>query len=202
MKRLAYISFAVLAVVLLCGCKQESDTFDKQKSSIENYLKSFRKMIPEEEVGTVIEENPLFYNTFGRSAYRHITNYYATDRSQWSEVKKGSIVDIRFNAYIFSGSEPQLSSAYWSNIPATITAVEQASKNQYADLIWSEEPLSFRVGDGKVIKGLDEALIGCRDQDSVQVYMTYTMAYGNGLVGTVPKFSAVAWYMKILSVSE
>lgn len=202
MKRLIYILTIFVALIFAGGCEQESDVFEKQQTSIVNYLKSARKMIPEEEVGTVIAENPPFYNTFGRSAYRHITNYYAADRLSWSEVKKGSVVDIRFDAYIFSGSEPQRTSAYWSNIPATIAAVEQAGKNQYADLIWSEEPLTIRVGDGDIIEGIDEALVGCRDQDSVQVYMTYTMAYGKGLVGTVPKFSSVAWYMKILSVSE
>ena len=199
MRVTVYILAAFVALTFAGGCKQEGDVFEKQQTSI---VKSTRRMIPEEEVGTTIAENPPFYTTFGRSAYRHITNYYAADRSSWSEVKRGSVVDIRFNAYVFSGSEPQRTSAYWSNIPETITAVEQSGKNQHADLIWSEEPLSIRVGDGDIIEGIDEALIGCRGQDSVQVYMTYTMAYGKGVIGTVPKFSAVAWYMKILSVAE
>lgn len=202
MKGFAYIVYLILAVLLTVGCKQESDTFEKQQTSIVNYLESSRRMVAEAEVGSVIEENPPFYTTFGRSAYRHITNYYADDRMQWGEVKVGSVVDISFNAYTFSGSEPQIGSVYWSNIPTTIAAIEKASGNQYADLIWSEEPLSIRVGDGQIIEGIDQALVGCRDQDSVQVYMTYPMAYGKGLVGTVPKHSAVAWYMKILSVSQ
>lgn len=202
MKRLIYAIGVAVTVLSLCCCNNDEDRQTSQKEKIVNYLTSSRRMVAYEEVGNVIEENPAFYNQFGQSTFRHITNYYEEGREEWTEVEATSTIDISFNAYTFSGSEPSLSSLYWSNIPATIAEVEASARHNYANLIWSKEPLTIRLGRGEVIKGLDEALVGCRDQDSVQVYMTYDAAYGKGVIGTVPKFSSVAWYIKILNVTK
>lgn len=199
MKRLLYIA---IALCTLCSCNNDEEELTKQKDSIVSYLTSSRRMVAEEDIDNVLQENPPFYTAFGQNVFRHITNYYALDRNEWSEVEAGDVVDISFNAYTFSGSEPNLSSVYWSNIPATISAVEAANNHPYDNLIWSEEPLIIPLGKGAVLKGLEEALVGCRDQDSVQIYMTSEAAYGKHVLGTVPKNSSVAWYIKILNVTK
>ncbi|MBE6188554.1 MAG: FKBP-type peptidyl-prolyl cis-trans isomerase [Rikenellaceae bacterium] len=201
MKRLIYTVMALCAA-LLCSCSDDEDMLTKQKDSIVKYLTSSRRLIDEQEVSTSLQENPPFYTAFNNSSYRHITNYYEAGREEWMEVEPNSIIDIQFNAYIFSGSEPNLASTYWSNIPATISAIEASNKHQYDKLIWSTDPLTVRLGRGEVIEGLEVALIGCRDQDSVQVYMTSQAAYGKHIIGSVPKNSSVAWYIKILSVTR
>lgn len=201
MKRLIYTVMALCAA-LLCSCSNDEDMLTKQKDSIVKYLTSSRRLIDEQEVSTSLQENPPFYTAFNNSSYRHITNYYEDSREEWMEVEPNSIIDIQFNAYIFSGSEPNLASTYWSNIPATISAIEASNKHQYDKLIWSTDPLTVRLGRGEVIEGLEVALIGCRDQDSVQVYMTSQAAYGKHIIGSVPKNSSVAWYIKILSVTR
>ena len=201
MKRLIYTVMALCAA-LLCSCSDDEDMLTKQKDSIVKYLTSSRRLIDEQEVSTSLQENPPFYTAFNNSSYRHITNYYEDSREEWMEVEPNSIIDIQFNAYIFSGSEPNLVSTYWSNIPATISAIEASNKHQYDKLIWSTDPLTVRLGRGEVIEGLEAALIGCRDQDSVQVYMTSQAAYGKHIIGSVPKNSSVAWYIKILSVTR
>ena len=201
MKRLIY-TVMVLCAALLCGCTDDEDMLTKQKDSIVRYLTSSRRLIDELEVSSSLDENPPFYTVFNNSSYRHITNYYEAGREEWMEVEPNSIIDIQFNAYIFSGSEPNLASTYWSNIPATISAIEASNKHQYDKLIWSTDPLTVRLGRGEVIEGLETALIGCRDQDSVQVYMTSQAAYGKHIIGSVPKNSPVAWYIKILSVTR
>ena len=201
MKRLIYTVMALCAA-LLCSCSDDEDMLTKQKDSIVKYLTSSRRLIDEQEVSTSLQENPPFYTAFNNSSYRHITNYYEDSREEWMEVEPNSIIDIQFNAYIFSGSEPNLASTYWSNIPATISAIEASNKHQYDKLIWSTDPLTVRLGRGEVIEGLEAALVGCRDQDSVQVYMTSQAAYGKHIIGSVPKNSSVAWYIKILSVTR
>ena len=201
MKRLIY-TVMVLCAALLCGCTDDEDMLTKQKDSIVRYLTSSRRLIDEQEVSSSLDENPPFYTVFNNSSYRHITNYYEAGREEWMEVEPNSIIDIQFNAYIFSGSEPNLASTSWSNIPATISATEASNKHQYDKLIWSTDPLTVRLGRGEVIEGLEAALIGCRDQDSVQVYITSQAAYGKHIIGSVPKNSPVAWYIKILSVTR
>ena len=58
----------------------------------------------------------------------------------------------------------------------------------------------MKIGSTKILKGVEASLIGCREGDSVEVYMTYEEAYKNKVVGIVPHRSAVAWYYTINSV--
>ena len=44
------------------------------------------------------------------------------------------------------------------------------------------------------------SLIGCREGDKVEAYMTLDAAYGDDVVGVVPLQSAVVWYYTIESV--
>ncbi len=201
MKEVIY-ALMMAGALLTSGCNKDEDILTKQKDAIVRYLTSSRKMVAEQEVGNVIEENPPFYTQFGQDVFRHIVNYYEEGREDWAAVEPTSTLDISFAAYTFSGSEPTKAQLYWSNIPALISEIEASNNNQYDNLIWSEEPLTVQLGRGAVIRGLEEALIGCYAQDSVQVYMTSAAAYGKHALGNVAKDSSVAWYIKILNVTK
>ncbi|MBR5105360.1 MAG: FKBP-type peptidyl-prolyl cis-trans isomerase [Alistipes sp.] len=183
---------------LLVSCEQE-DTILSERDKIEKYLTSSRRMVEKSEVGNVIEDNPAFYEIFGRYAYRHIVNYYDEGREDKPVVEWGDKVEIRFDAYTFTGSEPAISNLYWSNIHETI--LEVGDKSNYT-LDWSEEPLTIVLGQTEILEGLELTLPGCHEADSVQVYMTSNLAYGKKLIGVVPKNSMVAWYMKIEKVTK
>lgn len=203
MKRIFGIAVtAVAALVVLCGCDDKEDIFTSQQTSIVRYLTSTRRLIAESEIDNVVEDNPAFYTEIGRSAYRHIQNYYEDGRDGRLEIEYGDSLQIAFDAYVFSGSEPATSNVYWSNIETTISKLVADNGNSFAQLNWSTEPLAIKLGSTEMIKGVEQALAGCREQDSVQVYMTYNMAYGKKLLGTVPKNSSVAWYIKILNVTK
>ena len=76
----------LLLLPLLVGC-QEEDTLLSERDNIVKYLTSNRRMIAEEELGSVIEEEPAFYSSFGRYAYRHIVNYYDAGREDRAVVE-------------------------------------------------------------------------------------------------------------------
>ena len=195
MKKILTILFLL---PLLVGCKEE-DTLLTERDKIEQYLTS-RNIVAEESVGEVIEDNPAFYSTFGRYAYRHIVNYYDAGREDRPVVEWGDKVQIKFfNAYIFSGSEPSNSAIYWSNIPEVIEDLGRKSGNT---LDWPIEPLTITLGTTRILEGLERTLAGCHEADSVQVYMTSNLAYGKELIGVVPKNSMVAWYMRIEKVTK
>ena len=195
MKKFLAILFLLPLVV---SCEQE-DTLLSERDKIEKYLTSSRRMVEKSEVGNVIEDNPAFYEIFGRYAYRHIVNYYDEGRENKPVVEWGDKVEIRFDAYTFTGSEPAISNLYWSNIHETI--LEVGDKSNYT-LDWSEEPLTIVLGQTEILEGLELTLPGCHEADSVQVYMTSNLAYGKKLIGVVPKNSMVAWYMKIEKVTK
>ena len=56
------------------------------------------------------------------------------------------------------------------------------------------------MGDSEVVEGLETALIGCREGDKMEIYMTYEMAYGKQYIGMVPSKSAVVWYVDVVGV--
>lgn len=183
---------------LLVACEQE-DTLLSERDKIEKYLTSSRHMVSESEIGDVIENNPPFYNLFGRYAYRHIVNYYDEGREGRPVVELGDKIEIRFDAYTFTGSEPTKANIYWSNIHETI--IDVGDKSNYT-LDWSTDPLVIELGSTNILEGLELTLPGCREADSVQVYMSSNLAYGKKLIGVVPKNSMVAWYMKIEKVTK
>ena len=183
---------------LLVGCTQEN-TLLTERDNIEKFLTSSRKMVPESEIGSVIEEEPAFYNVFGRYAYRYIVNYYDAEREDRPVVEWGDNLELYFTAYTFTGSEPSTSAIYWSNVPEIIEQLGNKSGNT---LDWSTEPLKIKLGTTKILTGLEYSLPGCHETDSVQVFMTSNLAYGKELIGNVPKNSMVAWYLKIRKVTK
>ena len=187
---------------LFVGCEQE-DTLLNERDKIEKYLSS-RRIVAEDQIGNVIENEPKFYTLFSRYAYRHIVNYYDTDREDRPVVEWGDRLEIRFTAYYLISdtntiSEPSESAIYWSNNPDLINKLGEQSGNT---LDWSTEPLIVTLGTTDIIEGLEHTLPGCHEADSVQVYMTSNLAYGKQLIGVVPKNSMVAWYMRIEKVTK
>ena len=195
MKKFLSILF-LLAFAVSC---EKEDLLLSERDKIEKYLTSSRNMVIESEVGNVIQNNPPFYNIFDRFAYRHIVNYYNEGRNEKPIVEWGDKIEIRFNAYTFTGSEPAQSAIYWSNIPEVIAKLSEKSGGS---LDWSTEPLTIELGKTEMLEGLEYTLPGCHEADSVQVYMTSNLAYGKNLVGVVAKNSMIAWYMKIEKVTK
>ena len=169
--------FAIVIVAMLTLACEDEGLLLTERDNIEKFLTSTRQMVAEEDIGTVIEENPKFYTAFGRYAYRYIDNYYDADRESRAVVEWGDEVQLRFN------------------VPEMIDKL-----GKHGDLSWSRELLVIRLGTTEVIEGVERSLVGCREQDSVQVFMTSSLGYGKRLVGSVPKRSSLAWYMKIEKV--
>ena len=43
----------------------------------------------------------------------------------------------------------------------------------------------YHVGGGSFVEGVELSLPGCREKDTVEVYMTYNMAYGDALINFI-----------------
>ena len=188
----------LLLLSLLMGCNdKKEELLMSERDKIEKYLTSSRHLIAESDLVNSLDENPPFYSTFDRYAYRHIVNYYDADRELKPIVNWGDKIEIRFTAYTFTGSEPSTSSIYWSNVPDVI---EQLDKRSDKTLDWSKEPLQITLGTTSILAGLEHTLPGCHEADSVQVFMTSNLAYGENAINVVPKNAMVAWYMRIEKV--
>lgn len=188
------------ALLLLAGCSQEEETLPNQRNSIVSFLTSTHapQLISEETVAESPDENPPFYTAKGNTVYRYISNYYDSGRASRAEVKSGSRVSITFRAYVFSMRNITDSDMpFFTNDPDLEQALYEAGLTPG---VWKFEPMELTLGQSGIIKGLEQALLGCRQGDEVECYMTYNMAYGDTNFATIPRESAVAIFFTVNGV--
>ena len=188
------------ALLLLAGCSQEEETLPNQRNSIVSFLTSTHapQLISEDDVAESPDENPPFYTAKGNTVYRYISNYYDSGRASRAEVKSGSRVSITFRAYVFSMRNITDSDMpFFTNDPDLEQALYEAGLTPG---VWKFEPMELTLGQSGIIKGLELALLGCRQGDEVECYMTYNMAYGDTNFATIPRESAVAIFFTVNGV--
>lgn len=197
MKRLSAILLA-LPLVLCGACSEEEETLPQQRERIVSYLTSTHSptLVDESEVDT--ESQQAFYTTSGNTVYRYIDNYYDPARPGRTEVTASSKVTITFRAYVFNFANITDSTfPFYSNDPLLKSAYEEMGLTSGT---WSFEPLQIDMRSGNIIKGLRLALLGCRQGDEVEAYMTYNMAYGDTNFSTIARESPLAWFFTVDAV--
>lgn len=202
-RRIAYLGAVALMVMALVSCNNENDTvLTSQQTSISRYLTTSHqpKLIPESEIANALDNEPQFYTNWELDIYRYIATYYDEGREDKAVVERGSEIAITYKAYIFSGSKPTMANLYATNDAATIAELEAQGLNTSYE--WSDEPMVVTMGREEILPGLETALIGCVEGDSVEIYLTFDAAYGKHYVGMVPAKSAVVWYIDIVSVTK
>ena len=198
-----FIIAVIAAMSASWGCKKDENKLTTQQTSMVRYLESTHqpRLMSEEAARESLDENPQYYTVYDNETYRYVATMYDAGRNSRTEIEAGDLVAVRFNAYVFNFASLNNVMPYWSNVPEVIEAMEQTGGG-LDTAYWSTDPLVLRAGGSDVVKGVGRALIGCREGDEVEVYMTYASAYGSGIVGLVPKESPVAWLLVIEEVNK
>ena len=200
MWRALKLVFMAMCLVVVTACNNdEIDLAENQRNSIVNYLGSLHqpRLIDISEVPNSMEAKPAFYERLDYNTFRYIASYYDEGRDARRAVALGDEVSLTYIACVFTGSKPSLGSVYATNDASVISELSSGGLNaEY----WSTEPLRIKIGQTNIIKGVELSLIGCREGDKVEVYMTYEEAYEDKVVGMVPHKGAVAWHYTIDSV--
>ncbi len=188
----------VVSSVLLCACSEPDDELSTQREQIVTFLEGSHQppLIAESQIA---DEGDLpYYTPFGRSVFRYIENAFSPDRLLRAEVTTTSKVTITFRAYIFENRAiTDDTFPYYSNDPLLEGAYRELGLTGEA---WSFEPIVIDMAAGNTIKGVQVALVGCREGDDVEVYMAYDAAYGDIYFSTLPLNSPIAWIFNIESV--
>lgn len=190
---------AVAACLLPVACKDNDEALTSQRQKIVSYLTSTHvpQLVSEDEAETSLDPEPAFYELIDQQVYRYISTYYEAGRESRAAVEMGDEVELTYTAYVFTGSVPRASSVYMTN-DATVIAelVEEGLNAEF----WSTDPLKVNLGATDIIKGLELSLLGCREGDAVEAYMTFEAAYGSDQVGVVPVESSVLWVYTVNKV--
>lgn len=190
-----------LAAAFVVSCSNENDSvLTTQQSKISSYLTSSHqpRLIPESQVSASLDSEPKFYTQWGLDIYRYIATYYDEGRDEWTEVASTSTIEIVYTAYVFPNAKPTTANMYATNDPDSIAELEKLGLN--TEYEWTTDPMVVTLGKEEILPGLETALVGCREGDSVEIYLTYDEAYGKHYVGMVPAKSAVVWFIDIVDV--
>lgn len=207
MRRVIYLFLSVMATlamtIAVASCSNETDkTLTSQQESIEKYLKGSHqpRLIPEAELGSSLDEEPQYYTQWGLDIFRYISTMYAEGRDAKPTAELGDKLSITYTAYLFTGGAPNINNMYATNDEASIVKLQESGLN--TEYEWSSEPFIFCLGDGDILSSLETALEGCREGDSVEIYLTFEAAYGKSYIGKVPSKSSVAWFININSITK
>lgn len=194
--RLLFALVAAAAMMTVVGCNDDDKNVESARTSIERYLTSSHnpRLIPESEVANSIVYNPPFYEKLNQDLYRYIATYYDQGRQERDQVEWGDQVELRVTAYVFSGSTPNISAVYYTNEQSVI---ESLAKGGLDTQYWTTEPMVVKLGETNIIKGVEESLLGCREGDRVEAYMTSKLAYDDKAIGIVKKEASVLWVYTI-----
>ena len=207
MKRLYNVAVVVvvaLVATLSLSCSNENDTvLTNQQNKISGYLGSSHqpRLIPESEVSASLDSEPQFYTQWGLDIYRYIATYYNEGREEQPEVTNRSTMEIVYTAYVFPNAKPTIANMYATNDPDSIEELKKINPEGFKpEYEWTTDPMVVTLGKEEILPGLETALVGCREGDSVEIYLTYDEAYGKHYVGMVPAKSAVVWFIDIVDV--
>lgn len=185
------IYILLLSTLIVAGCSEDWEDNDTLRTEIVSYLEATHSpvLIAESEVSSSLLAEPAFYTVYGSYAYRYISTYYDADRGTKAEVVSGSTVTITFDLYQFDGDEISTDELpMYSNRAEDQLALSAAGLNtEY----WDFSPLTFTIGSSDILSSIQNGLIGCRESDDIEIYMTFNMTYGNTIMGLIEKESAV-----------
>lgn len=197
--RLPIFLLVVLCLSYVVGCNDVDEIVGKQREDIERYLTSTHapRLVSAEQAEQ--DGSRDFYDIFELNTYRYIATYYDEGRDAKVEVEYGDELNLSLTAYVFTGSVPRAEAVYFTNEESMITRLAELGLNtEY----WTTDPVVIKLGDTNIIKGVEQSLLGCREGDRVEVYMTLETAYESEAVGIVPSNSSVVWIFTITSVEK
>lgn len=206
--------------ILLLACSKEEDILPEQQKNIVSFLTGSHspRLLSEADAAVSLDNDPPYYSMFGNTTYRYIADVYNPERLTRPEVAEGDRIDITFSLYDFSEHKTLTTEmCVYSNDTVMINQLVKDGLNptQWVQCDETGVPLvdengqfvphacEFEVGGSATLKGMRAAFVGCREQDQVELYMTYNEAYGEKLiVGLIPKQSPVALVCTINKVTK
>ncbi|MCC8018620.1 MAG: FKBP-type peptidyl-prolyl cis-trans isomerase [Rikenellaceae bacterium] len=176
------ILYIPLCALFLAGCGSKDDnTVADQRTAIENFLT----------------------NAYGEDGYDKIDRVYrvAIERegnyNRSRRLEKGDIARFYFAGYEFTSR--RIEPAFYSNVDWIIEELQDAGLDP---IYWDQDIVEVRLGEGKVIKGIEKGLEGCREGDSVRVFLTTDLAFGSYYISDMDLYSAVEYVIWLEEVEK
>ena len=177
MRTLVFTIFIICVTLCLTySCGSDADVLPNQREAFVKYLDN--KSIEYVEVEGV---------------YKSILNEDRYGREQLPDSKSGDSLVFNFEAYTF-GSSPS-KQWFFTNKKELVDADEDLNSKY-----WDLTPLKVKIGSGGLIKGLESGLPNCRVGDSIHLYITSDLAFGDLPIDGVESNSAILYILNIIDL--
>jgi hypothetical protein len=186
----------ILSVLVLVGsCGKTGDIVDDAQTKIRTYLHGQKIYDPTNYPDPRPTDEKEQYDVVD-GVFRYIVTQDSDGRESWPVVRTGDEISIRFDARIFRGSSFNQFPLFYSNNATTIE-IYRGSNDQFDPVEWPTTPFIAKIGAGQLMPAIDNALIGCRVGDKVQLFITPDLAYGGKQNYSVPANSTLAFEITI-----
>ena len=187
MSKKSFLLAGILALAVAAACTKLSvkTTYEKQASFIEGF------------VSTEMKKDPYATLTRNGGAYRltlHDTLYRVY--GQRDPLRQGGTAVVWYACYTLTGSTISA-----SNLVATNVRILANQANWDLSDTLRYKPDTLRL-DNKLIRGLQDGLLGVRQYDQCVILFTGEFGFGNSEMGTIPARSALAYEFWIESIDN
>lgn len=176
----------VTLVIIFAGCSSKSTYIVDQRTAFESYLR------PEGKGDTIKLQSMV---------YKHTLNMKRDGFATSKIISGGDSLVFMFAIFKFESGIGQM---LYTNIDTLITK-KTVLNNRDTILnteFWSFDPKRAKLGDGKLMKGVEVGLVGSREGDSVHLFVTSDLAYGGKINNIVGKNTPLVWIVKIEEVKN
>ena len=170
---------AVAVVLAVSACNKKGEIFEQQMDTIRSWVESRN-------------ENGSAYTEIMSGVFRDIV--YPEDGRGTPLAERGDSLYLMYEVYKFSTSFSETSTGdlIYTNKPERMPDRVE----------WNRDTLRIVLGDGKLMKGVEESLAESAPGDLVMVVMTSGNAYGDHTVQQLPPNTPVAWRVNVEKVIE
>ena len=170
------ISIITTIICLTYSCGSDVDVSPSQRESIVYYLN---------------QEDFEHINVNG--VYKRIVNGDRYGRDELTDSKIGDSIVFNFEAYEFNSSP---SEDWYDTNKRYLAEATEGLNPEYMDLT----PRKVKIGSGGLIKGLQIGLPDCRVGDSIHLYITSDLAYGEHKIPGIKANSAILYILNIVDL--
>jgi hypothetical protein len=175
-----------------------ADIVDTAQTKIRTYLHGQKIYDPTNYPDPLPTDEKGQYDVVG-GVFRYIVTQDSDGRDSWQVLREGDVIATRFDARIFSGSSFDQFPLFYSNNATTIE-IYRGSNDQFDPVEWPTTPFVAKLGEGKFMPAIENALVGCRVGDKVQLFITPDLAYGDKQNYSVPANSTLAFEITVESI--
>lgn len=180
-----FVNIAIFGVLLFASaCGKDEETIDSERTRIVSYLTKLN-----------LQEEGSYDDLDG--VFRHVGNAGRNGYSTAAEAAAGDSVIFYFSAHLLNTSaDVSAQPLIYTNKQRLIDGIGGLTGR------WSSEPYKARLGSSSLVKGLQKGLTGAREKDSLLLFMSSDMGYGEHEMFNVPKNSSLMFTIELVSVKK